>query len=74
MRLLLSFNFQQLTFDDLHSFYPIFPVSLEVAHEVNLDVSHSSELRVAESPDDPGPDVIVLPSRLKHFSKVNLFP
>lgn len=52
------------------SFYPIFPVSLEVAHEVNLDVSHSSELRVAESPDDPGPDVIVLPSRLKHFSKV----
>ncbi|KAG1898113.1 DNA polymerase alpha, subunit B [Suillus fuscotomentosus] len=42
----------------------------DVAHEVNLDVSHSAELRVAESPEDPGPDVMVLPSRLKHFSKV----
>ncbi|OJA07789.1 hypothetical protein AZE42_06739 [Rhizopogon vesiculosus] len=52
------------------SFYPIFPVSLDIAHEVNLDVSHSAELRVAESPDDPAPDVMVLPSRLKHFSKV----
>ncbi|KAG0696384.1 DNA polymerase alpha subunit B [Suillus ampliporus] len=52
------------------SFYPIFPVSLDVAHEVNLDVSHSAELRVSESPDEPVPDVMVLPSRLKHFSKV----
>lgn len=52
------------------SFYPIFPVSLDVAHEVNLDVSHSAELRVAENPNDPAPDVMVLPSRLKHFSKV----
>ncbi|KAJ7600761.1 DNA polymerase alpha/epsilon subunit B-domain-containing protein [Mycena floridula] len=49
------------------SFYPIFPVPFEVAHEVNLDVTHSEGLKL----DDEGcaPDVLVVPSRLKHFAK-----
>ncbi|KIJ17926.1 hypothetical protein PAXINDRAFT_9860 [Paxillus involutus ATCC 200175] len=53
------------------SFYPIFPVPLEVAHEVNLDVAHSEGLKLVESEDECTPDVLVLPSRLKHFSKAS---
>ncbi|KAF9464138.1 DNA polymerase alpha subunit B [Collybia nuda] len=57
------------------SFYPIFPVPLDVTHEVNLDLSHSLPgLRLGagseSSGDDYAPDVLVLPSRFKHFSKV----
>ncbi|KAF9219255.1 DNA polymerase alpha subunit B [Gyrodon lividus] len=52
------------------SFYPIFPVPLDLAHEVNLDVAHSEELRLVENEVECVPDVLVLPSRLKHFSKV----
>ncbi|KAG1822524.1 DNA polymerase alpha/epsilon subunit B-domain-containing protein [Suillus subaureus] len=48
--------------------YSLFPWTLHT--KSILTVSHSAELRVAESPDDPGPDVMILPSRLKHFSKV----
>ncbi|KAI0372220.1 DNA polymerase alpha, subunit B [Pilatotrama ljubarskyi] len=65
------------------SFYPIFPVPLDLAHEVNLDVTHSDMLYLApqddnfddaEGREDPArarcaPDVLVVPSRLKHFSK-----
>ena len=69
-----------------HSFYPIFPVPLDLAHEVNLDVTHSELLHLDppyeddedENTADPSkapcaPDVLVLPSRLKHFSKVRSF-
>ncbi|KAI0770357.1 DNA polymerase alpha, subunit B [Fomes fomentarius] len=64
------------------SFYPIFPVPLDLAHEVNLDVTHSDLLNLGPSDDeedesmsDPSkarcaPDVLVIPSRLKQFSKV----
>ncbi|KAH7926462.1 DNA polymerase alpha, subunit B [Leucogyrophana mollusca] len=52
------------------SFYPIFPVPQELAHEVNLDVTHSDGLRLVEGEDDFAPDVLVLPSRLKHFAKI----
>ena len=67
------------------SFYPIFPVPLDLAHEVNLDVTHSEMLYLApqddnleegsHDPKDPSkarcaPDVLIVPSRLKHFSKV----
>ncbi|KAI0754917.1 DNA polymerase alpha, subunit B [Daedaleopsis nitida] len=67
------------------NFYPIFPVPLDLAHEVNLDVSHSDLLYLAPEDDeeeegvgssaDPSPakcapDVLVIPSRLKQFSKV----
>ncbi|KAI0667572.1 DNA polymerase alpha subunit B [Trametes maxima] len=66
------------------SFYPIFPVPLELAHEVNLDVTHADMLYLTPLDDndddadgrvDPtrarcAPDVLVVPSRLKHFSKV----
>ncbi|KAF8584710.1 DNA polymerase alpha, subunit B [Ramaria rubella] len=47
------------------SFYPIFPVPLEFSSDVNLDVSHSEHLKLGE----PLPDVLVLPSILKQFSK-----
>ena len=70
------------------SFYPIFPVPLELAHEVNLDVTHSEMLNLcpqddntddAEGSVDPSrarcaPEVLIVPSRLKHFSKVRLAP
>lgn len=68
------------------SFYPIFPVPLDLAHDVNLDVTHSdmmylcpqedeSEEDGGDAQDDPtrarcAPDVLLVPSRLKHFSKV----
>lgn len=68
------------------SFYPIFPVPLNLAHDVNLHVTHSDMMYLCpqedESEDDGGdaqddptlarcaPDVLVVPSRLKHFSKV----
>ncbi|KAF8558385.1 DNA polymerase alpha subunit B [Imleria badia] len=52
------------------SFYPIFPAPFDVAHEVNLDVTHSEGIRLVESEDGCAPDVLVLPSRLKQFSKV----
>ncbi|KAI6005362.1 DNA polymerase alpha subunit B [Pisolithus marmoratus] len=50
------------------SFYPIFPVPLDVSHEVNLDVTHSEGLKLGIE-DECAPDVLVLPSRLKQFSK-----
>ncbi|CDO75324.1 hypothetical protein BN946_scf184848.g1 [Trametes cinnabarina] len=66
------------------SFYPIFPAPLELAHEVNLDVTHSDLLYLCpqdENDDDEegrtdpsrarcAPDVLITPSRLKHFTKV----
>ncbi|KAK0201753.1 DNA polymerase alpha subunit B [Desarmillaria ectypa] len=52
------------------SFYPLYPVPQELAHEVNLDVTHSPLLRLGESDDgNVAPDVLIIPSRLKHFSK-----
>ncbi|WOO78183.1 DNA polymerase alpha subunit B [Vanrija pseudolonga] len=47
-------------------FYPLFPAPENVSHEVNLDVTHWNLLRLPES----APDVLILPSKLKHFSKV----
>ncbi|KAF8440881.1 DNA polymerase alpha/epsilon subunit B-domain-containing protein [Boletus edulis BED1] len=52
------------------SFYPIFPAPLDVAHEVNLDVTRSEGTKLVANDDECVPDVLVLPSRLKHFSKV----
>ncbi|RDX53350.1 DNA polymerase alpha, subunit B [Lentinus brumalis] len=66
------------------SFYPIFPVPLDLAHEVNLDATHSDLLYLCPQTDeehasagapDPSkascaPDVLIIPSRLKQFSKV----
>ncbi|KAF7365387.1 DNA polymerase alpha subunit B [Mycena venus] len=55
------------------SFYPVFPVPLELASEVVLDVSHSEGLRMGggEGGDAPecAPDVLIVPSRLKQFTK-----
>ncbi len=69
----------------VHSFYPIFPVPLDLAHELSLDVTHSDLLYLTPQDDDSEesggggedpskarcvPDVLIVPSRLKHFSKV----
>ena len=53
------------------SFYPLFPVPLDVMHEVNLDISHSEKLHLEmNGANKNGPDVIILPSKLKQFVKV----
>jgi len=52
------------------SFYPIFPPPEPHASEVNLDVTHYPLLKM----DGPAPDVLILPSKLKHFSKVRATP
>ena len=49
------------------TFYPIFPPPEAHAAEVNLDVTHQSLLRM----DGPCPDILIMPSRLKHFSKAS---
>lgn len=53
------------------SFYPIFPPPQDLSSEVNLDMSHFDEARMVDDGDlDYAPDVLILPSRLKQFSKV----
>ncbi|KIJ54843.1 hypothetical protein M422DRAFT_200787 [Sphaerobolus stellatus SS14] len=47
------------------SFYPLFPVPVELSADVNLDVSHSEFLHLSE----PAPDVLILPSILRQFTK-----
>jgi DNA polymerase alpha subunit B len=54
----------------LRSFYPIFPTPVDVAHEVNLDVSHMAGLDLCPGANPTAPNVLVIPSRLKHFTKV----
>ena len=49
------------------TFYPIFPPPEAHASEVNLDVTHQALLKL----DGPASDVMIMPSRLKHFSKVS---
>jgi len=46
------------------SFYPLFPPPKEFAAEVNLDISHGEHLNISEMPD-----ILVVPSMLKHFHK-----
>ncbi len=54
-----------------YSFYPIFPPPADVLSEVNLDMSHFDDVRMVDEGDlDYAPDVLILPSRLKQFSKV----
>jgi hypothetical protein len=48
------------------SFYPLFPPPEDFAADINLDVTHQRLLRM----EDKAPDVMILPSRLKHFAKV----
>ncbi|TFY64172.1 hypothetical protein EVG20_g6039 [Dentipellis fragilis] len=53
------------------SFYPIFPPPFDLSSEVNLDVSHIDGLKLCPKGSPArAPDVLVIPSRLKHFSKV----
>jgi DNA polymerase alpha subunit B len=49
------------------NFYPIFPPTEAHASEVNLDVTHFNLLKM----EGPQPDLLILPSKLKHFSKVS---
>ncbi len=48
------------------SFYPIFPVPEDVASEINLDITHQHLIRM----EDRAPDILILPSRLRHFAKI----
>jgi DNA polymerase alpha subunit B len=53
------------------SFYPIFPVPQDLAHDTNLDISHSDALNLdCDGESDFAPDILIVPSRLKQFSKV----
>ncbi|KAF8349200.1 hypothetical protein F5887DRAFT_944941 [Amanita rubescens] len=53
----------------------LFPVPIDVSHEVdgkvNLDISHSDGLRMTDANNTYAPDVLIVPSKLKEFSKVN---
>jgi DNA polymerase alpha subunit B len=51
------------------NFYPIFPPTEAHAGEVNLDVTHFGLLKM----EGPQPDLLILPSKLRHFSKVSIF-
>ncbi|KAL0580868.1 DNA-directed DNA polymerase alpha subunit pol12 [Marasmius crinis-equi] len=52
------------------SFYPVFPVNNDLTAEVNLDVTHSEGLKLdAEDEVEYAPDVFILPSKFKQFSK-----
>jgi len=42
---------------------------VDSTHEVNLDISHSELLDIDGETDEPSPHVLILPSRLKHFTK-----
>jgi len=42
---------------------------LDVSHEVNLSVTNFDGLKLANGNDNFAPDVLIVPSRLKHFSK-----
>jgi DNA polymerase alpha subunit B len=53
------------------SFYPVFPPPMDVSHEVNLDVSRSKLLDLDHGSQDHTPHVLLVPSRLKQFSKVS---
>ncbi|RDB17930.1 DNA polymerase alpha subunit B [Hypsizygus marmoreus] len=52
------------------SFYPLFPVPLDVSHEVNLSVTHLDHLKLGDEKDNCAPDILIVPSRLKQFNKV----
>ncbi|KAK4685108.1 DNA polymerase alpha subunit B, partial [Tremellales sp. Uapishka_1] len=48
------------------NFYPIFPPPEQHSAEVNLDVTHYPLLKM----EGPAPDILILPSKLRHFSKI----
>jgi hypothetical protein len=71
MQLVLYFSCSQMAdIIDWVSFYPIFPTPQSLAHEVNLDISHSDGLRLVDGDNPSPPDVLILPSKLKQFVKV----
>lgn len=55
-------------FCDDGSYYPIFPAPLpsKSINSLNLDITHNDLIRMSK-----GPDVMILPSILKHFAKVS---
>ena len=69
------FVFTPSYLDHIHyipvSFYPLFPTPLDLSHEVNLDVSHLEHLALCHEKGASAPDVLITPSRLKHFSKAS---
>ena len=55
------------------SIYPVFPPPMDVSHQVNLDVSRSKLLDLDHGSQDHAPHILLVPSRLKQFSKVSWF-
>lgn len=48
------------------SFYPLFPVPLKEASNVNLDITHAHLLHL-----DVAPDIMIIPSRLRSGHRVS---
>ena len=71
-RFVFALSWSDLIHCHLASFYPLFPTPLDLSHEVNLDVSHLEQLALCHEEAVIAPDVLITPSRLKHFSKVSL--
>lgn len=44
----------------------------DLSTDVNLDVSHSEGLRIDQNIDERAPDVLIVPSKFKQFTKVLL--
>jgi hypothetical protein len=60
-----------------YSLYPLFPVPRDLSSDakINLDVTHMGQLEFDALFDgpDPAPDVLLLPSVVKHFHKAMHF-
>lgn len=67
-RFVLALSWSGLIHYHSASFYPLFPTPLDLSQEVNLDVSHLEHLTLCY--EASAPNVLITPSRLKHFSKV----
>ena len=54
---------------EIDRFYPLFPAPHGNGIDpLNLDVTHNDLIKLS----DDGPDIVILPSILKHFAKVRL--
>ncbi len=69
-RFVFALSWSDLIHYHSSSFYPLFPTPLDLSHEVNLDVSHLEHLALCHEEEASAPNVLITPSRLKHFSKV----
>ena len=71
-RSVFAFAFSRIELMSLGgSFYPLFPAPHGNGIDpLNLDVTHNDLVKLS----DDGPDIVILPSILKHFAKVSPLP